>query len=741
MSEDIVKLRFHHKGKFQETGYVGGEESVIIANPELLSLPILMEFVRDDLKYTEIGGVYRRNVENGDWEMFKTDAELCKVVDRAGNGGHLDWYIDNVVDKKIEPLKTQPHVLVRPRPILFVGVPKRMYVTTHKLQQKRNKIPVVVCSPRMSPRLNKQQVKNLQASDSTMKQSEAPVNLSSANVKRRLDICDPPAEDETTDENLIQEMDLPPPPSMTVLDKMHATNINNLTEYERKKILNVMQNNEVFMKHNLPALATGFRETLKKIKVKEMVQERDAITQEECCDQDYIPEHEEQSEDETLEKPKKKIKKAEKKQPRAGPRTRSQVNDLTTTNKDAPDKEAKEAVLTEPTPPCTIQLPSLQGPGTMLAYNSMRKRQREDNKNGDKAPIRPRGKTRMDKVHTRSVDKQVVIRMNHKFQPVAADDRIRAELGSVLGTLRRCVSLTYKNWAHVPATLKKTLWDYVKPIPTDAAVFVENRKRKVGRKYKSNTAVMNYRLGKIEKALTGEDESSNVEDLVTDGKSHGPSWLVGRVEFEAKVKEDVAAEVKKNVQEEVDSKLVWNLKKLSEANPTFVDAVLVLLEYDSFVVLSLSFVALDYTYLVNSSNNAPVSGRLFRVMSAYDDKDHLKNYGIEYSKSFTIHHLEVVTFSDFKGQKSESELVKFLLGHKESRSEGVRGTECWFQRSCRLRCHKNSKDFPTLSDSSVKSNVKFQVPLIDLHGVEGVQRKLKWSKSDKHGKNGDSFKT
>ncbi|XP_074364988.1 uncharacterized protein LOC141706053 isoform X2 [Apium graveolens] len=348
----------------------------------------------------------------------------------------------------------------------------------------------------------------------------------------------------------------------------------------------------------------------------------------------------------------------------------------------------------------------------MLAYNSMKKLQRENNENGgtsggdtvnqrearnagnedefplfenedveDKAPIRPRGKTRMDKVHTRSVDKRVVIRMNHKFQPVADDDRIRAELGSFLGTLRRCVSLTYKNWAHVPATLKKTLWDYVKsihdswrgckcrtkknhylayktdqerlehrpddipleefkvllmywadeevqkkaekntesrklytdthtagpvsfaqirnklPIPSDAAVFVETHKRKVGRKYKSDTAVMNYRLEKIEKALTGEDGSSNVEDLVTDGKSHGPSWLIGRhvksldisapaptdtyiedlitqikrnlqVEFEAKVKEDVAAEVKKNVQEEVDSNLAWVLKKLSEANPT-----------------------------------------------------------------------------------------------------------------------------------------------------------------------------
>lgn len=62
------------------------------------------------------------NAELGEWELLQTDAELCKMVDRAGNGGHLDFYIDNVVDKKIEPLKTQPHVLVRPRPNILAGI-------------------------------------------------------------------------------------------------------------------------------------------------------------------------------------------------------------------------------------------------------------------------------------------------------------------------------------------------------------------------------------------------------------------------------------------------------------------------------------------------------------------------------------------------------------------------------------------------------------------------------------------
>ena len=66
MGKEIVKLRFHHKDKFQQKGYFGGEETIIVTNPDMLSLPVLMEFFKDDLKYTEIGGVYRRNAESGE---------------------------------------------------------------------------------------------------------------------------------------------------------------------------------------------------------------------------------------------------------------------------------------------------------------------------------------------------------------------------------------------------------------------------------------------------------------------------------------------------------------------------------------------------------------------------------------------------------------------------------------------------------------------------------------------------
>lgn len=80
----------------------------------------------------------------------------------------------------------------------------------------------------------------------------------------------------------------------------------------------------------------------------------------------------------------------------------------------------------------------------------------------DQAPKRLKGKTRMNRVHTRPLDKRPVILMNELLQPISDDDQNICELGSFLGTLRRSVSLTYKTWSHVPCSWKKTMWNYVK---------------------------------------------------------------------------------------------------------------------------------------------------------------------------------------------------------------------------------------------------------------------------------------
>lgn len=123
MADDSIFLRFYHKGKFQNTQYVGGKEYVVDVNPDLFSFTVLMEHVKDDLDYTEIGGIYIRNDNMGGWQMVAHDGDLSKLVKEVKNGGHLDFYIDNVVDTKIEPLKQmQPHVVIRPRPNLFEGI-------------------------------------------------------------------------------------------------------------------------------------------------------------------------------------------------------------------------------------------------------------------------------------------------------------------------------------------------------------------------------------------------------------------------------------------------------------------------------------------------------------------------------------------------------------------------------------------------------------------------------------------
>lgn len=75
---------------------------------------------------------------------------------------------------------------------------------------------------------------------------------------------------------------------------------------------------------------------------------------------------------------------------------------------------------------------------------------------------RTRGKTLMNRVHTRPFDKRIPLNMNKKLQPISDDDKVISEIGYFLGTLKRCVPLTYKSWRDVPENLKTTLLNYVK---------------------------------------------------------------------------------------------------------------------------------------------------------------------------------------------------------------------------------------------------------------------------------------
>lgn len=129
MEDRLLNLRFYHMGKFQNGQYVGGKETEIMnVESDLFSYPVLMEHVMNDLEYTEIGGVYKRNGnEAGGWKLVANDEDLFDLVKETQNDDHVDFYIDNVVNTKIEPVpQMQPHVVIRPRPNVFEGI--KLYV-------------------------------------------------------------------------------------------------------------------------------------------------------------------------------------------------------------------------------------------------------------------------------------------------------------------------------------------------------------------------------------------------------------------------------------------------------------------------------------------------------------------------------------------------------------------------------------------------------------------------------------
>ncbi|KAL8155395.1 hypothetical protein AgCh_000687 [Apium graveolens] len=129
--------------------------------------------------------------------------------------------------------------------------------------------------------------------------------------------------------------------------------------------------------------------------------------------------------------------------------------------------------------------------------------------------------------------------------------------------------------------------------PYDAEVYFETRERSDNREYKIDPAIMKSKLEKISKKLS---TGNNVSELLTDGKSHGPTWLLGRCakpsqitsstapkdtyvqELTTKIRQSLTDEVQEKVRQvqaevddQVNKKVQQNmalvLKKLAEANP------------------------------------------------------------------------------------------------------------------------------------------------------------------------------
>lgn len=115
-----INVKLHYKGEFKKTEYVGGT-FVIVTRVDLdeFSYTVLLEFMKDYLKLTEIGGIYIPKGKGG-WHLLSRDEEIFELVKNCKNG-ELEFYVDTTIDKSVEPIK-QPFVVVRPRKNLIQGI-------------------------------------------------------------------------------------------------------------------------------------------------------------------------------------------------------------------------------------------------------------------------------------------------------------------------------------------------------------------------------------------------------------------------------------------------------------------------------------------------------------------------------------------------------------------------------------------------------------------------------------------
>lgn len=124
MADKTVNVRLYYSGVFHRRSYSGGDSLLVNrVETDLFSYSVLMEFVKDYLKFTEIGGVYINEGTAGGWKLITNDKEVMQVVDGCNDEDEIEFYVDNTIDTEIEPVvQMQPHVVIRPRKNLIQGI-------------------------------------------------------------------------------------------------------------------------------------------------------------------------------------------------------------------------------------------------------------------------------------------------------------------------------------------------------------------------------------------------------------------------------------------------------------------------------------------------------------------------------------------------------------------------------------------------------------------------------------------
>ncbi|KAK1379796.1 hypothetical protein POM88_026540 [Heracleum sosnowskyi] len=368
---------------------------------------VMIENIKDHLKYTEIGGVYTWEEKSCVWKLLKTDADFFELVNACKHGGEIALYVDNVVDKTMEPMwPGVPFVVQRPRKnIVAAGnteTVKRAFVSSHQLQQQRNYKKIA-----RSPQMQELRPEPVNTRPEPVNTRPEPVNTRGM-TKRKLDL--------SKNTNVEQPMN----------------------PYELARLNRVQQNKEKFNELGLGKYASNpSQPSVEESKTKNKNGEED---------DEYVPiEDEIETEDERIKSIKERISKP-------GPRTRSRANATDLGDKDmrnAIEKEGKQvdtAKILKPTCSKLLKAADNSVPsGSVAAYIALRERQKQnleadpmiENDVGESSlqpadevveagPKKRRGRSKMLKVHARTVNEKVVIKVNKKGQPIG-DRKLKAE--------------------------------------------------------------------------------------------------------------------------------------------------------------------------------------------------------------------------------------------------------------------------------------------------------------------------
>ncbi|XP_074340711.1 uncharacterized protein LOC141678320 isoform X2 [Apium graveolens] len=446
MKENYFFLRFHHKGQFQKTKYSNGTSTTINAavDPDRFSFSVLMEYVKDDLGYKEIGGVYAKK-EDG-WKLLMTDKDVDDLVAGVKLGSLLDIYLDNVVDTSIvSATQIQPHIVIRPR-THFEGADlplKRKFVTIKDLtQQITDKIK------------SRALVEN---------EIEHDKQISTRKLRKAGD-----GENKNVGDELV---------------KKNATD-KKLVDYELNRRRRMEANAKEADKYKLKEKANEFFTAGKSTKkAKKTVTDHWSEAE---FDRAYISGHDSLSEEEAehvIPQPKKKVKNVKKvNEVVVRPRTRSCSVNQTEGRTEVNDRDILPPPPPLPAPPpFPLDLTQLQRPpaneriGTMEAFVDLQKHKKDaeqqrrvnddENFEGESSTksTRRRGPTKMNHVFTRRLDERPVINLNHDLQPVSKEKNIITEFSSFIRTIARLyIPLDYVNWSKVPKAIKDGWWEYIK---------------------------------------------------------------------------------------------------------------------------------------------------------------------------------------------------------------------------------------------------------------------------------------